>query len=249
MDCIVLCGGLGTRLRPVLKNTPKALASISGKPFLYLLFYQLYRFKLISRVILATGYQAEKIQNFCHNLPFDFSINFSHEETPLGTGGAIAKALEKTTTDNVLILNGDCYCNYNLSDMLNQHISTNATISMLCTRVDDTKRFGQIQFDENSKQITAFTEKSQISKPGWINAGIYIIKKSKFEELNSASHFSIENDVFPNYVNAGLYAYKHTGFFTDIGTESSFKEAQQSLLYFFEQTESIQENNKELSKT
>ena len=91
-DVVILCGGLGTRLRSVVDGTPKCLADVSGKPFLFYLLEQCRRYQF-TRIILCTGYLHEQIVSFVDTDAFsDMDILFSKEESPLGTGGALFNA-------------------------------------------------------------------------------------------------------------------------------------------------------------
>ena len=105
-SAIILAGGLGTRLQGVVKDLPKPMAPINGKPFLtYLLDYLIYYG--YTKVILSVGYLHEKIEDYFRNRYKSIEIDYAVETEPLGTGGAIAFALEKCQSLNVLILNGD----------------------------------------------------------------------------------------------------------------------------------------------
>src|SRR6266571_4363262 len=110
----VLCGGHGTRLRPVLADRPKSMALISGTPFLQLLLDRL-RSQGVDDVILGTGYMAEKIERyFGSGNKFALRIRYSREDEPLGTGGAL-KLAESLISDPVLVLNGDSYIEWSLA--------------------------------------------------------------------------------------------------------------------------------------
>ena len=229
MDCIILCGGFGTRLQKTVPHLPKALAPINGLPFMNLLFNQLKSFKRVRNVILATGYRAEEVQSYCKGIAHPLLLDFSHENTPLGTGGAVKKALQKTSSEHVLVLNGDCYSNYSLEKFYQQHVATHARISLLCPYVKDTSRFGKIEIDSKTLEITSFIEKGNQSVEGWINGGTYLIEKTLFLDGNYPAAFSIEKDVFPKFLRNGMYAYLYEGVFIDIGTHSSFIQAQKLL--------------------
>src|SRR6266480_5560873 len=113
----VLCGGHGTRLRPVLADRPKSMALMSGTPFLQLLLDRL-RSQGVDDVILGTGYMAEKIESyFGSGNKFDLRIRYSREHEPLGTGGAL-KLAEPLISDPVVVLNGDSYVEWSLNPVL-----------------------------------------------------------------------------------------------------------------------------------
>src|SRR6266705_3658330 len=123
----ILCGGAGTRLRPVLADRPKSMALISGTPFLQLLLDRL-RSQGVDDVILGTGYMAEKIEGyFGSGNEFAVHIRYSREHEPLGTGGAL-KLAEPLLSDPVLVLNGDSYVEWSLVPMLELFTLKNADI-------------------------------------------------------------------------------------------------------------------------
>lgn len=197
MDCVILCGGLGTRLRGILPDIPKVLAPINKVPFVDLLIEQLVDFNSISRLILATGFQAGKIQSYFLENPPSIEYVISHESEPYGTGGSLRQALSLCESEHVLVLNGDCYSDYNLSDFYQQHISTQANTTLLCPEVNNASRFGQVLIDTSSKKILSFREKGALAGRGRINGGIYLISRHFLSERNYPKNFSLEKDIFP----------------------------------------------------
>lgn len=110
MEIIILAGGLGTRLRSVVKEVPKCMAPVCGRPFLWYILKYLTRFD-VNKVILSVGYLRNIIIDWVETtkdeFPFDF--DFAIEDIPLGTGGGIKLALSKATTNDVIVLNGDTF--------------------------------------------------------------------------------------------------------------------------------------------
>ena len=105
-EAIILAGGFGTRLQGVVKDLPKPMAPVNGRPFLtyildYLIDYQ------YNKVVLSVGYLHEKIEEFFGTQYKSLEIDYAVETEPLGTGGGILFAMSKCTTDNVLVINGD----------------------------------------------------------------------------------------------------------------------------------------------
>ena len=129
MDVIILTGGMGTRLKSKIKNIPKTMASWNGVPFLERTINWLNKFE-IHNVILAVGYKKEIIKNYFGNQYKNINIIYSEEETPLGTGGAIKQALEKTNQENVIVMNGDILARVDLNSMYKKHLDSNATMTI-----------------------------------------------------------------------------------------------------------------------
>ncbi|PIS03459.1 MAG: hypothetical protein COT85_00050 [Chlamydiae bacterium CG10_big_fil_rev_8_21_14_0_10_42_34] len=224
IDCIVLAGGLGTRLKETVPDKPKPLAPIQGTPFLDLLLNQL---PFASKIVLAVGYKASQIIDYYTNspLPLDFSI----ETTPLGTGGAIKHALQKTTTNDLLVLNGDSFLNLSFEPFIKAHQNANADLTIASVHVENASRYGRLTLDSQTNKIVGFQEKSLNVEPGWINAGIYLMKRDLFENLDLGPTFSLEKEVFPHLLNKNVLSYPCSGTFIDIGTKESYLQAQQLL--------------------
>jgi D-glycero-alpha-D-manno-heptose 1-phosphate guanylyltransferase len=228
-ECIILAGGLGTRLQGVINDRPKILAPVAGRPFIDLLLQKLAASEAVSRVIMAVGYKAEKIIEYLEKNPPPLAVTYSFEESPLGTGGALMKALSFAQGQEVFALNGDSYTEVSFKNFLEQHIKSHATASLVCTEVDNQDRYGCISIDESSKKILSFKEKSKIGK-GWINAGIYLIDRPRFEASFAplpALPCSLERELFPILAEKGVIsAFVTARPFIDIGTPHSFVAAQ-----------------------
>ncbi len=229
MDCIILAGGLGTRLRTAVHDRPKPLALIQGVPFLSLLMRHLGKTGLVSKAVVAVGYQAKAIVDFFSESPLSLPVEFSYEEQLVGTGGAVQKALEKTNSESVLVLNGDSYIDFSLASFFETHQSLNRDATLVYTSVPDAARFGKLDIDEKAKTILAFKEKSSSPGPGFINAGVYLFRRSLFEKYSLPEAFSLERELFPQLVLAGMGAFYAPGAFIDIGTPDSYQEAQHVL--------------------
>ena len=219
----VLCGGAGTRLRPMLADRPKSMALISGTPFLELLLDSL-RSHRIGEVILGTGYMAEKIESyFGSGNKFGLNIRYSREHEPLGTGGAL-KLAESLISDPVLVLNGDSYVEWSLVPMLELFTVKNADIVVVLQAVADVTRYGSVALDQDGR-VTQFVEKGDAAGPGLINAGVYLLRKQIVRDLPAGTAISLEREVFPQ-LDRGVYGLISTGPFIDIGIPDDLNRAQ-----------------------
>ena len=220
----VLCGGAGTRLRPMLADRPKSMALISGTPFLELLLDSL-RSHRIGEVILGTGYMAEKIESyFGSGNKFGLNIRYSREHEPLGTGGAL-KLAESLISDPVLVLNGDSYVEWSLVPMLELFTVKNADIVVVLQAVADVTRYGSVALDQDGR-VTQFVEKGDAAGHGLINAGVYLLRKQIVRDLPAGKASSLEREVFPQLLDRGAYGLISAGLFIDIGIPDDFKRAQ-----------------------
>jgi NDP-sugar pyrophosphorylase family protein len=220
----VLCGGAGTRLRPVLADRPKSMALIGGIPFLQLLIERL-RCQGIDDVILGTGYMAEKIESyFGPGNELAMRIRYSREHEPLGTGGAL-KLAEPLISDPVLVLNGDSYVEWSLVPMRELFRAKDADMVVVLHSVADVSRYGSVALDQDGR-VTQFLEKGIRAGPGLINAGVYLLRKQIVRELPAETAISLEREVFPRLLDRAVYGLVCTGLFIDIGMPDDFKRAQ-----------------------
>ena len=129
-EAVILAGGFGTRLQSVVADVPKPMAPVNGKPFLqYILDYCIKQG--IERVVLSTGYKHEVIFSFFGTQYNTITIQYAHEQEPLGTGGGIQFALQKCIDENVVVLNGDTFFDVDLQALESQHISAQSELSKL----------------------------------------------------------------------------------------------------------------------
>ncbi len=223
-DAIILVGGKGTRLQPVVKDRPKPMAEVLGRPFLEWLLMGL-RAQGTSRVVLATGYKAEVIQHhFTGPLPLGLDLVFSQESEPLGTGGALRNAMGQLSTDRVLVLNGDSICPFDLPAMMEAHLRAGALATLWLVPMEDCGRYGSVEIDGEDR-VNAFSEKSSLPRSGLINAGIYLLEKRLLQAIPAGQATSLEREIFPSLIGRGLHAVVGRGPFLDIGTPESYATA------------------------
>ncbi len=225
LTAVVLAGGLGTRLRPLIKDRQKVMAQVADKPFLEHILTRLDE-QGIQRAVLCTGYMAQQVEEYFGDRFGDIELVYSEEQLLLGTGGAIRFALNLVKSDPLIALNGDSFCDANLLEFYAAHLERKATASMLLVEVDDTRRYGRVDFNSQNK-IVKFEEKGATTGPGWINAGIYLIAKQIIEDLPKGHNISLEREVFAQLVGQEFYAHcgKVTKFI-DIGIPESIERAQ-----------------------
>jgi D-glycero-alpha-D-manno-heptose 1-phosphate guanylyltransferase len=224
MTAAILAGGLGTRLRPVMADRPKVLAEVGGRPLIFYLLDQLAAAG-IQDVVLCTGYLGHQVKEVLGESHGPLRLIYSQESSPLGTGGALRLALPLFLTDQVLILNGDSFCDANLRALALIHRLRTAKATILLVEVSDTGRFGWVEVDAGGA-VREFLEKGRKRGPGWINAGIYLIDRSLLQTIPSDQSVSLERESFPAWVGQGLYGFRSNGRFVDIGTPESFALAQ-----------------------
>ena len=222
MEAIILAGGMGTRLRETISDLPKPMAPVNGKPFLFYVLNWLKDYQ-VEKVILSTGYRSESIfeyfgGSFC-GIPLEYAV----EQKPLGTGGAISFALQKSQGNDVLVLNGDTWFPVPVSRFYLFHTGNQNRFSLALKPMKDFSRYGNV--DCAGDTIIRFNEKKFCSE-GLINGGLYIINRAFFESLKLPEVFSVEADVLEKY--AGSSFLKCMVFdepFIDIGIPEDYMHA------------------------
>lgn len=220
----ILAGGLGTRLRPVVGDQPKALAAVAGRPFLTILLEWLAQAGA-QRVVLCTGYRGDLVRQELGQRFGPIDLVYSREERPLGTAGALRLAYPLLDSNLVLTLNGDSFCQVDLAAMVQWRAAQAAPALMLLTWAKDAARYGQVELDPDGA-VTAFREKQPQGGPGWINAGVYLLERRLLEAIPLGREVSLEREVFPAWVGKTLYGYAGGERFLDIGTPESLAQAQ-----------------------
>ncbi len=227
MEALILAGGLGTRLAPVLPGIPKVLAPVAGQPFLKLLLQELRR-NGIKRVVLSVGYKAELVREHLGDSFAGIELEYAVEVKPLGTGGAARASMALANTDPVFVLNGDTFVELEYAAMLARHQKAGADISLAVTRVGDSSRYGAIVISRDHRVI-AFGEKSQAG-PGYISAGVYLMSRDVFAPYRLPESFSLEQDFLSPYVQQlRPLAFETSGRFIDIGVPEDLARAQREL--------------------
>ena len=176
LSIAILAGGRGTRLREVVSDRPKALAYVHSRPFLSYLLDQLALLD-IKEVVLCTGYLSAHIFSTFGESYRNIRLMYSSEKTQLGTAGALRNALTLLPSELVLIMNGDSYCDVDLSMFHKWHQNKNVSGSIVLVKRAETKRFGQVDLGSRG-EIIRFVEKGEREGPGWVNAGIYLLSQS-----------------------------------------------------------------------
>ncbi|HEX4068159.1 MAG TPA: HAD-IIIA family hydrolase [Acidobacteriaceae bacterium] len=228
-QCAILVGGLGTRLGVLTADTPKPLLDCGERPFLAWVLRELVRFG-IEEVILLAGYRSERVETFQRELsawvPKPLVCKISVEPSPAGTGGALWHA-RNLLDDSFLLINGDSWFDTNLARFIAASVAAeNATASVLLRSMNDCSRYGTAEL--KGDRIVAFREKTGASKPGLINAGIYLFDKRLLDHI--APVCSLEKEVLPSLAEQNqLVATVLDGFFIDIGIPADYARAGQDL--------------------
>ena len=228
IDVLVLCGGMGTRLKSVLPDRPKIMAEFNGRPFLAILLDDL-RNQGFKRVILAIGYKAEIVEEYCQDNSFGLDICFSKEVEPLGTGGALMRARGLLQSDPFFVLNGDSFCAPDFNAACESHLKRDGLITMVLSKASDVSDYGRVAVDQNGV-ILSFQEKVEGPAATYaVNAGIYVMSRKIFSLLPKAEKFSLERDYFAILKKGDAFSFMTDASFIDIGTPERYTRAQEFL--------------------
>lgn len=226
-EAIVLAGGFGTRLAHVVPDVCKPMAPVAGRPFLRFIMDQLAAAGF-DRAVVADGYRREQIEGFFGPAYRGMEIEYSPEETPLLTGGAVKRALSRCESDWVFVMNGDTWLDVDFAAMEAAAYGAPDDVSAVIAvkRMRNFERYGTVDVDDCGS-LTAFHEKRPCEE-GLINAGVYLLRRDALDDM--PDKFSLESDYFERVVGDGaLRAAECSGGFIDIGVPEDYVLAQTML--------------------
>jgi D-glycero-alpha-D-manno-heptose 1-phosphate guanylyltransferase len=226
VEAIILAGGFGSRLRTLVPEVPKPLAPIRSRPFLeYLLDYLI--LEGFRQIILAVGDRADSITGHFKTQYRTLAIRYSRETTPLGTGGALRRALKAAHSENVFVLNGDTFAQLDYRRMWSQHQETAGSMTMAVKYVKDASRYGRAEICRGHVESLEFEGSAG---GGYINAGVYLLPQRTLEHDDLPEMFSFERDFLaPKIQHVRPRAFVMSGYFIDIGVPLDYQRAQKEL--------------------
>lgn len=223
MEALVLAGGLGTRLRSVVSDLPKPMAPIGDKPFLEYILKYLQK-NGITRAILSVGYKWETIREYFGDKFENIELAYSVEDEPLGTGGAIKKAMNQVKNNKVYIINGDTFFDVDLKSLV---LEDDSKLILSLKHMTNFDRYGCVESDDNNL-ITAFIEKGY-RESGNINGGIYLASKNIFDNFDLDEKFSFEEFMQVSFEKLTISVKVFQKYFIDIGIPEDYQKAQSEI--------------------
>ncbi|MBN2515986.1 MAG: glucose-1-phosphate cytidylyltransferase [Deltaproteobacteria bacterium] len=237
MKVVILCGGMGTRLKEETEYRPKPMVEIGGKPILWHIM-KIYSHYGIKEFVLSLGYKGEMIKEFFYNyevLNNDFTIELGNGKnveihsnnnetgwrvTLADTGdyalkGARLKRVEKYIDDSQFMMTyGDGIANVNIKNLVNYHKSHGKLATV--TGINATSRFGELKINQN--QVESFNEKPE-GNGSLINGGYFVFNKGIFDYLHDEDTCDLEIGPLERIASDGqLMVYKHGGFWACMDT-------------------------------
>lgn len=226
---IILAGGLGTRLRPIVSDVPKPLANINNTPFIIFLI-KFWKSQGVENFYLSVGYKSEKFNEILDGYELNVNLKYVLENRPLGTGGGLLNVLEHIPSDvSFLVMNGDTYFPINLEQISKFHISKQSDLTIALTKKNDTMRYQKICVN-NVMKIIADNTFHQKNDSFYVNAGLYLVaNKNYFSnfEYEYDTKISFEEKFIKELINKkSIYGFYSNEFFIDIGLPDDYERAQ-----------------------
>ncbi|MCC2641796.1 MAG: putative Nucleotidyl transferase [Nitrospira sp.] len=215
-DVIILCGGLGTRLQALVRDRPKPMADIHGRPFIALIVEHLSRHGA-RRFIFSTGHRGDMIEDWFRHNKGAYETLFVRDPFPLGTGGALANAMKLSRSNPVLLLNGDSFCEVDPARLLRFHALKRARATIAVTKPDERQDAGAVVLDADDR-VQSMVEKPRLPKMGYHNSGMYVLDRSVQSFFPRNDPWSLERDLLPSLTAQGFYGFVTASLLYDIGT-------------------------------
>ncbi len=227
MKAVVMAGGEGSRLRPLILGRPKPMVPIVNRPVMEHILLLLKRHG-ITEVVVTVQYLARVIQEyFGDGAALGMRLHYSVEEVPLGTAGSVKQA-EPVLDETFLVISGDALTDLDLTAIVDYHRARKAVATLTLTRMSNPLEYGVVITDQTGR-IQRFQE-----KPSWsevisdtINTGIYVLEPEVLRQCPAGRPFDFSQDLFPALLAAGrpLYGYMAGGYWTDVGTLGEYARA------------------------
>ena len=227
VKAVVMAGGEGTRLRPLTSNQPKPMVPIVGKPCMEHIL-ELLREHGLEDVIVTVAFMPQAIRGYFGNgESLGLNIEYSVEESPLGTAGSVRLAGDRLD-ETFLVISGDALCDVDLTELIDAHKEKGAAVTIGLKSVENPLEFGIVVTDEEGR-IERFLE-----KPSWsqvfsdtINTGIYVLEPEALRHVPTDGPYDFSKELFPLLLEMGRPLYGHVldGYWQDIGNLDQFRQA------------------------
>ena len=222
MQAVILAGGAGTRLWPLTARIAKPVVTLVDRPFIVYMLDWLRRHGFTD-VILCCGFQAEGVQAVLGDgSKHGIRLRYVAESEPLGTGGPLLLARE-LLDERFVVCNGDILTDIDLGAQLSAHERTGAVATLALVAVEDASAYGMVRCAPDGA-VLEFVEKPSAPDSGaaLISAGAYVLERSVLELIAPGRQVSIEREVWPALIGAGLYGHRADGYWLDIGTPERY---------------------------
>jgi len=218
MQAIILAGGKGRRLLPYTTVLPKPLMPIGDYPIIEVILRQL-KSAGFNKISISTGYLHELIHAYLDsNKTLGLKIDYSHEETPLGTIGPLR--LIENLEDTFLVMNGDILTDLDYKKLIESHKKRGAIATVATYQRDTNIDFGVLERNSDQK-IIAFKEKPTYHFD--VSMGVYVFSKKILDYVPADTPFGFDQLMYALIAkNEEVYSYPHTGYWLDIGRPDDY---------------------------
>ncbi|NJK29596.1 MAG: NTP transferase domain-containing protein [Acaryochloris sp. SU_5_25] len=234
MRAVLMAGGEGTRLRPLTCDLPKPMVPILNRPIAEHIVNLLKQHQI--HEIIATLYYLPDVMRDYFRDGSDFGVQMTYgieEEQALGTAGCV-KNISALLTDTFLVISGDCITDFDLTAALHFHHAHHSKATIVLARVPNPMEFGVVITDPQQR-ICRFLEKPSTSEvfSDTVNTGIYILEPEVLDYLPSDQPTDFSKDLFPLLLekNEPMFGYVAEGYWCDVGSLDSYREAQYDALH------------------
>jgi len=229
MKAIVHCGGFGTRLKSLTRDTPKPMIELNGKPLLYWIIENLKKFD-VTDICITLHYQPDKIKDyFKDGSDMNIKISYYLEKEPMGTGGSLIKMKDFIDHEDVIIAYGDVFSNINLEKLIKFHKNNKSMITAVIHKSTHPEDSDLVIIDNKMKLLEILKKPHKIipNKPQNL-AALYVINYKILEYLNKKGKFDIAHDLLPRLIklNKSIFCYNTEELIMDVGTPERFEAAQ-----------------------
>ncbi|MDU0356117.1 nucleotidyltransferase family protein [Paraglaciecola aquimarina] len=217
----LMAGGFGTRLKPLTDSCPKPLLKVGDKPILETVLLSFIK-SGFHNFYISTHYLPDMIKDyFGDGSKWGVSINYVHEESPLGTGGALGLLPKDLPDLPIILMNGDVLTKVDLEALLAFHNKHDADATMCVREYEYKVPFGVIESD-------GYQIKSMVEKPTQrfhVNAGIYVISRKIIEQVNNNEVVDMPT-LLERYLDGKVLIFPFHEYWLDIGRLDDFNRAQ-----------------------
>lgn len=232
MKAMIMAAGVGSRLMPLTRETPKPMVPMANRPLMENIV-QLLAEHGCSEVIANLHYHADSISSYFGENPMPgMNMRYSREHELLGTAGGVKKCAW-FLTDTFVVMSGDALTDVDLSDLLRVHRSKGALATIAVKEVTDVEQFGVVVSDKEGR-IQRFQEKPRREEAlsHQANTGIYIFEPEIFDYIPAGEFYDFGRQVFPHLVKikAPFYAALTDDYWCDVGSIDTYRQAHSDIL-------------------
>ncbi len=222
MKAMVLAAGLGTRLRPLTNDRPKALVEVGGRPLITYALALLQHYRITDVVVNLHWHGGALRDALGDGSRFGLSIVYSEEHPLLDTGGGILRARPLLGDGDFVVMNSDTIVDLPLDRLIAHHRTRGAAATLVLRRDPEQARYGEIEIDADGRVRRFLGRPERIAMPltAYMFAGVHVLSQRVFECMPSGGVFSITRQTYPAMLAAGaaLHGFPFDGFWRVIDT-------------------------------